>query len=144
MVTAPHAASVQRMDAYDGLPAAMRRYLSAYGWHFSKGMCDAATGAMRSRDGSAVQPMDRAQVAAALKAAGVSLENDVLHDACYVYNMAKSDYMGSSIKDANALALFVKDYLDDADGTPTRAMDEYVGRMTGAGRPIDWEAGLEE
>lgn len=133
-----------RMDAYDELPTDMRRYLSAFGWHFSKGMCELATGGMRSRDGSAYAPMDKAQVSAALKQAGVTLENDVLHDACYVYNMAKSDFMGSSIKDANALALFVKDYLDDVDGTPTRAMDEYVGRMIGAGKPIDWEAGLEE
>lgn len=132
-----------RLDAYEALPSAMRRYLSAYGWHFSRGMCEAAVSRMRGRDGKAPTPSTREQVDAALKAAGVTLENDALHDACYVYDMAKSDFMGSSLKDANALALFVKDYLDDPDGTPTRAMDEYVGRCIGAGIPIDWEAGLE-
>jgi hypothetical protein len=29
--------------------------------------------------------------------------------------MAKADFYGSSIKDDNSLALFIKDYIDDED-----------------------------
>ena len=30
----------QRLDTYDKMPLAMKNYLSLYGWHFSKKMCE--------------------------------------------------------------------------------------------------------
>ena len=31
-----------RLDMYDEFPSGMKAYLSQYGWHFSKAMCDFA------------------------------------------------------------------------------------------------------
>ena len=30
----------QRLDSRDKLPSGMEEYLSAYGWHFSKKLCE--------------------------------------------------------------------------------------------------------
>ena len=74
-----------------------------------------------------------------MKQYNIKLKNDVGYDAVYVFNMAMADYYGSSIPDKQHVAMFVRDYLDDPDGTPTRALDEYVGRCIGAGTPVMWE-----
>jgi hypothetical protein len=74
-----------------------------------------------------------------LKQHNIELKNNVGYDAVYVYCMAMADYYGSSLADKQHVVLFVRDYLDDPDGTPTRAMDEYMGRCIGAGKPIIWE-----
>lgn len=53
--------------------------------------------------------------------------------------MAKADFLGSSLPNEQYLAKFVKDYLDDIDGAPTRAMDEYYAKTIAEGIPIIWE-----
>ena len=35
-----------RLDSYDTYPSGMREYLSTYGWHFSKKMCEWAVSRM--------------------------------------------------------------------------------------------------
>ena len=42
-----------RLDMYDDFPSGMKAYLSAYGWHFSKAMCDWAI-SMMEKEGSNV------------------------------------------------------------------------------------------
>ena len=42
----------QRLDTYDRLPSGMKEYLSQYGWHFSKKMCEWAVSKMRVSDDS--------------------------------------------------------------------------------------------
>lgn len=128
-----------RLDNYEDLPQGMRRYLNYNGWHFNQALCEWAVGKMKDRYGEKITPVDKQRVDELLKAAGVTLEHNELHDATYVWNMATADYLGSSLQDSNSVALFVKDYLDDYDGTPTRAMDEFVGRCIGAGCAIPWE-----
>lgn len=132
----------ERLDIYEDLPKGMRRYLSTNGWHFSKALCDHAVGKMVGRNGDKYNPVTKQEVDAQFKSANVTLKNDVLYDATYVFNMAMSDYYGGSLKSMENVCMFVKDYLDDKDGTPTRAMDEYVGRCIGAGCPIPWEDAL--
>lgn len=133
---------MDRLDYYDDMPREMRNYLRAYGWHFSKALCEEAVSHMRGRDGKPIQPMEKKDVDDLLKQYGIQLKNDVGYDAVYVFNMAMSDYYGSSITDKQHIAMYVKDYLDDPDGTPTRAMDEYMARCIGAGTPIIWEDAL--
>lgn len=130
---------MERLDTYEKLPSGMDKYLSTYGWHFSKKLCNWATSKMKNRQGQHFEPYDKEKVESLLKQFGISLKNDVGYDKVYVCNMARADFYGSSIKDQQSLAQFVADYLDDIDGSPTRAMDEYVGRMIGGGCPIFWE-----
>lgn len=130
---------MDRLDHYDDMPSEMRAYLRAYGWHFNKALCDEAVSKMSGRDGKPVQPTSKEDVEKLMEQHGIKLKNNAGYDAVYVFNMAMADYYGSSILDKQHIAMFVKDYLDDPDGTPTRALDEYVGRCIGAGTPIMWE-----
>lgn len=52
---------------------------------------------------------------------------------------ADSNRFGREVEDQAALANYVRDYLDDRDAAPTKALDEYVGRCIGKGEPIIWE-----
>lgn len=121
------------------MPRDMRAYLKAYGWHFNKALCEEAVMNMTGRDGKPLQIIGKEEVEKIMEQHGIKLKNNVGYDAVYVFNMAMADYYGSSLTDKQHVAMFVRDYLDDPDGTPTRALDEYVGRCIGAGTPVMWE-----
>ena len=130
---------MDRLDHYEDMPREMRAYLKAYGWHFNKALCEGAVSKMTNREGKPVQMMSKEEVSELMKQYNIKLKNDVGYDAVYVFCMAMADYLGSSLTDKQHVAMYVRDYLDDPDGTSTRALDEYVGRCIGAGTPVMWE-----
>lgn len=129
-----------RLDYYEILPAGMEAYLAAHGRHFSKPMMEWAVSMMRDRDGRKGSPAQKKQFDEIMAAYGQKLErSEGFYDGIYVWCMAKSDYMGSSIMDEQHLAMFVKDYIDDIDGNPTRAFDEFYINCVAKGVDIPWE-----
>lgn len=94
---------------------------------------------METRDGERITPMTKEQVSAFLRSNGVTLDRDKGYNAAYVHAMAKADYWGSSIIDDAHLALFVKDYIDDPDGTDSKAFDHFVVDCRAKGEPIFWD-----
>ena len=74
-----------------------------------------------------------------LRTYGITLKRDKGYDAAYVHAMAMADYYGSSITDDGHLALFVKDFLDDPDGTDSKAFDHFVVDCRAKGEPIFWD-----
>lgn len=129
---------MDRLDTYEKRPAMMDAYLSNYGWHFSKALCEWAVSRMKKKNGEKLTPHTKQKVDEILAQHNIQLENNEGYDAVYVMNMARADYLGSSIIDEPRLALFVKDYLDDPDGSPTRAMDEFYASTIAKGTPIIW------
>lgn len=117
----------------------MEEYLGDYGFHFNKKLFDFAVGMMVDRNGNKLSIWDKKKTEEVLRANGVNLENNFGHDAAYVINMARADYWGSALFDESHLALFVRDYLDDRDGAPTRAFDEFYIKTVALGIPIFWE-----
>lgn len=140
---APIMITAMRLDSYDKFPEGMREYLSAYGWHFSRKMCEWASKKMKCKDETGkekkFEPLKMDDVEELLKKAGVKLEHDKGYDAVYVANMAKSDYMKSSIADDAHLALFIKDYIDDVDAYEGMPFTRFYADCIGSGTPIDWE-----
>ena len=130
---------MDRLDYYDIKPAGMCAYLSHHGYHFSKLMYEWAVSMMRDASGNKLKAVDRDKVEETLRAHGVIIDNDYGYDAAYVWMMGTADYLGSSIVDEPHLALFVKDYLDDRDGSPSRAFDEFYAKTVALGIPIVWE-----
>lgn len=126
------------LDIYDKRPEAMVNYLSHYGWHFNKKMCEFAISKMK-KDGKKLSPIYKEKVEELLKAYDIELDNDVLYDAVYVANMAKADFYGSSISDEKHLVLFIKDYIDDEDGYDGIVFSRYYIDTVKKGIPIDWE-----
>lgn len=129
----------ERFDDYDMIPRGMREYLSYHGRHFSKPLYEWAVSMMESRSGNEVKAVDKETIMEKIKANGVTVKNDMGYDIPYIWAMATSDYLGSSIPDEMHLAKFVKDYADDPDGSPTRAFDEFYAKTLALGVPIIWE-----
>lgn len=117
----------------------MEEYLGDFGYHFNKRLFEFATGMMEDKNGQPLKPWDKEKTSDFLKTHGIRLENNMGHDAAYVINMARADYLGSSIIDEPHLAMFVKDYLDDRDGAKTRAFDEFYMKTVALGIPIFWD-----
>lgn len=129
-----------RLDFYDILPAGMEAYLASHGHHFSRPMLEWAVSMMRGRNGARSEAPDRKEFDNIMRSYGQELDRSHgYYDGIYVWCMAKSDYMGSSITDEQHLAMFVKDYIDDIDGNPTRAFDEFYINCIAKGIDIPWE-----
>lgn len=128
----------QRLDTYDTMPQDMRAYLSNYGWHFNKHLCEWAISMMRDKNKSKLSMYDREKVESMLKQHGIEIPMEQIYDAMYVLHMARADYMGSSITDEAHLAKFVGDYLNDPDGYEEVALTRFYADCVGKGIGIDW------
>lgn len=131
-----------RLDCRDRFPSGMEEYLSLYGWHFSKRMCEWASSKMyKSKDGKKtyITPYNREQVEALKKQYNVTLEHNSGYDDVYIANMCKADFYGSSIKDDPSLILYVKDVIDDADAYEGMPFTRFYADCIGSGCPIPWE-----
>lgn len=117
----------------------MEAYLSNYGWHFSKPLCEWAVNNMRDRNGNKVPMKSKEEVEAVLNRNNIELENNAGYDAVFVMHMGLSDYFGSSIVDEPRLARYVKDVLDDKDGYEGVALTRFLADCSGKGLPIIWE-----
>lgn len=129
----------ERFDDYDAIPSGLRNYMSYNGRHFSKPLYEWAVRMMEGRNGDKIKPVEKSVFDERMRANGVTLKNDNGYDGPYVWCMATADYMGSSISDEMHLARFVADYLDDPDGSPTRAFDEFYAKTMALGIPIPWD-----
>lgn len=118
---------------------AFEEYCDMYGCHFSKKLYEFAVSMMKDRSGNKVEPKTKEQVSEFLRTNGVTLKNDKGWDAAYVHAMATADYWSSSITDNTHLALFVKDYIDDPDGSKTKAFDHFVVDCRAKDEPIFWD-----
>ena len=115
-------------------------YTDMYGCHFSKKLYAFAVSMMRDRNGNPIPTMEKEKVTEFLKTNGVTLKNDKGYDSAYVLAMGTADYFGSSIPQDDAhKALFVRDFLDDPDGTKTKAFDHFVVDCRAKEEPIFWE-----
>ncbi len=130
---------MDRLDTYGALPRGMEEYLSNHGWHFSKSMCEHAVSHMKDRSGNKITPHSKEKVEALLKQYGIELKNAKGYDAVFVYHIGMAKFQGSSVPDQQRLAIFVRDYLDDADGYEGIALTRYYADCIGRGEPIEWE-----
>lgn len=134
---------MDRLDTFYNFPSGFREYLDTYGWNFSKKLCEFAVARMTKKDASGevmpITPYSNEEVQQLLKQYGVELKNNVGYNACYVANMFKADFLGKSLPNEQYLCMHIKDYLDDIDGSPTRALDEFFAKTIATGLPIIWE-----
>lgn len=128
-----------RLDIYDDMPSGLKEYLSYYGWHFNKKLCDFAVSKMRRQGGIKIAPYTKEQLEQLCRQHGIDIKQAQGYDCVFVANMAKADYMGSSITDEAHLLKFVKDYIDDPDGYEGLPMTRFFADVIGKGVVIDWE-----
>jgi hypothetical protein len=131
-----------RLDYREKFPSGMEEYLSLYGWHFSKKMCEWAASKMYKKvmgRNEYIDPMTKERLDALLKQYGITLEKNNGYDAVYIANMCKADFLGSSIRDEGALILYVKDVIDDPDGYEGLPFTRFYADCIGSGTVISWE-----
>ena len=132
-----------RLDAREVFPSGMEEYLSQYGWHFSKKMCEWAVSRMYKRNSLdkkiPIQSWNKDSVDKLLNKYGVTIENKIGYDYVCAANMCIGDYYGSSIIDEQHVALFIKDYVDDPDGYEELPFTRFYADCIGSGVPINWE-----
>lgn len=132
-----------RLDAKEVFPSGMEEYLSQYGWHFSKKMCEWAVSRMYKRNSLdkkiPIQSWNKDSVDKLLNKYGVTIENKIGYDYVFAANMCIADYYGSSIIDEQHVALFIKDYVDDPDGYEELPFTRFYADCIGSGVPINWE-----
>lgn len=131
-----------RLDSKDSFPTGMKQYLSYYGWHFSKAMCNWAVSMMYKRNAANkkeyIQPLTKEQVNTLLNNQNIKI-NDSTYDYVYIANMCKADFLGSSIADDKHWALYVKDVIDDQDSYEEMPFTRFYADCIGKGIPIYWE-----
>ena len=132
-----------RLDAREVFTSGMEEYLSQYGWHFSKKMCEWAVSRMYKRNSLdkkiPIQSWNKDSVDKLLNKYGVTIENKIGYDYVFAANMCIADYYGSSIIDEQHVALFIKDYVDDPDGYEELPFTRFYADCIGSGVPINWE-----
>lgn len=125
-------------------PKAMKAYLKSYGFHFNKKACKEAVKGLKRRNHQTgktepVEMKDKEEVEAILTKHGIKLENDVLYDAVWAYNMIVSDFWKTAIEDEVHLAKAVKDVIDDPDQPDGFLFNRWLSDRFYAGHPIEWE-----
>jgi hypothetical protein len=127
---------------FEEYPEAMLIYMRNYGPHFNRKLHDFAVGNMTKVVGGRerpITPFKKEEVDNMLKNNGVTLKNNQLYDACYVANMCKADFYGSSITDEQHMALYIKDVIDDVDADDGLVFNRWYADMCYTGIAIDWE-----
>ncbi len=127
------------LTQFEELPKAMKIYLSNYGPHFSKKLCEFAVSKMTKKGGVKITPYTKREVDNMLQAYSVNIENLEGYDHVFVANMAKADYLDSSIPDEPHLAKYIKDVLDDPDGYDGIAFNRWYADCARKGVAIIWE-----
>ena len=131
-----------RLDVRDKMPSGMEEYLSQNGWHFNKNLCEWAISRMWKEVNGKKEPTKvtpKETIAQMMKNHNITIENCVGYDVMFVYHMAKSDFLGTSLMDERALLQYVKDYVDDPDGYDGLPMTRFYADCIGSGTPIMWE-----
>ena len=126
------------LDTWDDIPKGMKRYLSNYGWHFNKSMCEYATSLMK-KGGKSIEPVTKEALDKMLSQHNVVIKNNVGYDYVFVANMCKADYYGSSIVDDKHFCLYIKDTIDDEDVGDGVTMRRWYATMVGNGQMVDWD-----
>lgn len=132
------------LDMWDVKPEGMTAYLRHNGWHFNKKMCEWAVRMMRRKNTTTgrmeeIEAADKEGVEKMLNEHGITLENAVGYDHVYVANMCKADFWGSSIKDEQSMAQYVKDMVDDADQKDGFVFNRFYADCVHNGMPIPWD-----
>lgn len=124
---------------YERMPSGMEEYLSTYGWHFSKKLCEWAVSHMKDKDGKHLDMMRKEDLDNLFKRFSIDPTEFTAYDAVYVYHMAKSDFGRFTLPDEQRLLMFVRDYLKDPDGYDEVAMTRFYADCIGKGEMPDWE-----
>lgn len=126
------------------IPEDMENYMSYYGKHFNKNLCDFAVSKMKREDKATgalkkITPVTLDELKTILEKNKVEIESNSIYDALYLANMVKADYWGSSIEDEAHMAKYIEDVICDPDGYEGLVFCRFLADCSGKGVIIFWE-----
>lgn len=126
------------------VPEDMQQYLSYYGTHFNKLLCEFAVSKMKREDKQTgvikrITPFTMEELKAMLEKYSVNIDTNEQYDALYLANMVKADYWGSSIEDEEHMARYIEDVICDPDGYEGLVFNRFLADCGGKGVAIFWE-----
>lgn len=126
------------------IPEDMEAYLSYYGCHFNKKLCDFAVSKMKREDKAtgmlkAITPITLEEMRSILEKNKIHVETNEMYDALYLANMVKADYWGSSIEDEAHMAKYIEDVICDPDGYDGLVFGRFLADCSGKGCVIHWD-----
>lgn len=126
------------------IPEDMEQYLSYYGHHFNKKLCDFAVGQMKKEDKATglvkkLTPLPMAELKTILEKNKVEINDNDWYDALYLANMVKADYWGSSIEDDEHMAKYIEDVICDVDGYDGIVFCRFLADCSAKGCVIFWD-----
>lgn len=131
-----------RLDDREKFPSGMENYLAAYGWHFSKKMCEWASSRMYRREGERkvyITPYTKEHLDNLTAQYSMEIKGAKGYDAVYVANMCKADFFNSSIRGEVELVQYVKDVIEDPDAYEGMVFTRFYADCIGSGTPIQWD-----
>ena len=126
------------------IPEDMQQYLSYYGYHFNKKLCDFAVGKMMKEDKATgamkhITPMSLEELKSLLEKHKITVDTNEIYDALFAANMCKADYLGSSVPDEEHLAKYVEDVLCDPDAVEGQTFARFLADCSIQGCVIFWD-----
>ena len=128
--------------SYDEIPDGMKRYLNNYGCHFNKKLYEEAVSRMYRKVNGKKEKMNtysKEHVDRVLATHGIALERGEMYDACYVFTMCASDFLGKSVPNEQCQAMFVKDMIDDADAVDGYIFNRWYADTVYMNKPVEWD-----
>ena len=127
------------------VPEDMEQYLSYYGCHFNKLLCEFAVSKMRRDDKvkgtlTKITPVTMEELKTMLEKYKVSIDTNEQYDALYLANMVKADFWGSSIEDEEHMVRYIEDVLCDPDGYEGLVFNRFLADCAGKGCIIFWDS----
>ena len=86
-----------------------------------------------------IEPIEKEKIDELSKKHIVTIENNVMYDAAYVYSMVQADFFGKSIPYEQYAIMYVKDVLGDEDKPNGYVFNRWYAYMCFMGIPIDWQ-----
>lgn len=119
-------------------------YIEKNGHHFNEHTLKFSVSNMYylDKDGkeAKITPATEEDLHRLIKEHNVEIHNYHLYDCLYVLNMAKADFLSSSIEDDKHLILYVKDLIDDPDGYEGLVFNRWCADLKGKEVEIDWHS----
>lgn len=129
------------LDMFDRRPVSMSAYLSNYGWHFSKGLCEFAVSLMYSedKDGKKVYAKckKKDEIHELLTKHGIKMDKPLDYDFVYLFHMYSTDLKGTE-DDEKKLLMIAKAIWCDVDVADGVTLRRWLATMTGNGEPVYW------
>lgn len=130
------------LEFWEDTPEDMKKYLKNYSWHFNHKIYKYAVSQMykKTKDGKEekIEPIEKEKLYELLKKYNVTLENDTMYDATYLYSMAMADYVGNAFNEETTMK-WIKCTIDDVDSKDGEIFHTWYAKMCFNGVPIDWE-----